>query len=429
MSHPVSLVLLPVEILHMILAYLDNHSLYSLTRVCHYLQCEAECHLYKSILLRNQHGPGFVRAIERIPTRALHVRELKLHYHENIIEANPLNHYAQLISPTIGKLVNLKSLVLKDSSPMTFPAFFGLECDADVRKFEALILQSIKPYSSQLQNLQTCVLQFSTTEYCPIGKSDRRDAVFLLSHLKRLTIIGMKMTTFRSFRSRKSGTTALEELKLLSCWISPAILRKIISLPKALKHFTSGGDCLNMSGNRRWCPATNPDALQQQKDSLLSATLHFTFAGYRRKDLAQDFSVFSKLDTLEIAISEVPGVTSWWYGYQIKAFPPMLRSLRIFSPSWSSHQAFENAWVRNILLNAALSHLQVVIFEYRHRLALYHGSDKPPAPGHIMELISKALSTLSSFILTTTGKTVLTVPIISYCAYLFLQLPAAKRKI
>lgn len=158
MSSPAYLLCLPTELFHMITAYLVSGDFYVLTRVCRDLQRKIEPMLYKSITLRNKHGPGFADAIERIPARAKYIVELKIHYDNNSIdehEKDPLKHYARLLSPTIERLVNLRELVFKDQTAYETRKYLA-EYDKGVRMFGSLVFQMERDLLPVSRTLKKC---------------------------------------------------------------------------------------------------------------------------------------------------------------------------------------------------------------------------------------------------------------------------------
>lgn len=156
---------LPQELLEAILAQTSRGSLASLARVCQRLRPLVERILYQSVYLRNHDGEKFTYALDCVPARAEHVKELLIHYHyvdvEDEEEYYPL--YAETLAPTIGRLVNLRTLVVK-----------GLEFDADreeddeiiggyerviaeAEKWDTLFAQSAVPGSQILPSLTKCL--------------------------------------------------------------------------------------------------------------------------------------------------------------------------------------------------------------------------------------------------------------------------------
>lgn len=99
------------------------------------------------------------------------------------------------------------------------------------------------------------------------------DAIFLLPALQRLTIANARMACFTSFSSAEPRSTDLRELTLITCDIRPSHLRDILSMPRALEHFTTKGSAWrarSVSGDDR---ASNLDSLRIHASSLVSLDL------------------------------------------------------------------------------------------------------------------------------------------------------------
>lgn len=161
---------LPPELFDTILSFLDSSSLACLSRVCRSLQQLVEPHLYQTVSLRNKQEESFTSAIERIPTRAEFVQELRIHYHDVADEMDaPLQ--LEMMSPTIAQLHNLKSLLVKginNGGPMSLGLYRYME---QSRKFEDLLLEATMPDSQVLRSLQTCMfLQHSVQCSQPLNQ-------------------------------------------------------------------------------------------------------------------------------------------------------------------------------------------------------------------------------------------------------------------
>lgn len=147
---------LPPELLDIILSFINSSSLACLNRVCRTLQLLVEPHLYHTVSLRNKQEESFTSAIERIPTRAELVRELRIHYHDVADETDaPLQ--LESMSPTIAQLYNLESLLIKgvnDGGPMSLGLYRYME---QSKKFEDLLLAATMPDSQVLRSLLTCM--------------------------------------------------------------------------------------------------------------------------------------------------------------------------------------------------------------------------------------------------------------------------------
>lgn len=156
MSSSISLLLhLPTELLEAIVSFVDPASLAPLARVCQTLQQLVEPQLYHTVSLRNRESEHFVRAIDRIPSRAKYVRELQVHYHDVNGEETDYPLQVEALSPTIFQLQNLESLIVKgpDEDPMSLGLGRYME---ESRKFQGLFLQAASPHSKALQSLRSC---------------------------------------------------------------------------------------------------------------------------------------------------------------------------------------------------------------------------------------------------------------------------------
>lgn len=99
------------------------------------------------------------------------------------------------------------------------------------------------------------------------------DALFLHPTLQRLTIANARMASFTSFDPSRVRSTGLRELTLITCDIRPSHLCDILSMPKALEHFTTKGSAWrgrSLSGDDR---ASNIDALRMHASSLVTLDL------------------------------------------------------------------------------------------------------------------------------------------------------------
>ncbi|PWY76978.1 hypothetical protein BO70DRAFT_363534 [Aspergillus heteromorphus CBS 117.55] len=307
-AHMPQLLLLPVEIQEAILAQVDSRaSLASLARVCRHLQPLAERLLYQSVYLRNGGGETFAHAIDRAPERATHVRELLVHYHYVDVpdEEDYYPLYAESLAPTIERLVNLKSLVVK-----------GLEYDAprdddddilggyervieEAKKWDHLFMQSAVSGSRILPSLTKCVLVMDDLDRSrELWDFDLRANVMIHPHLRDLTIVGASISSLLSLVT-SPRSTALENLVLECCCVSPEGIRDIFSTPRGLKHFTLKGAPWTdkpsyFPGDRQ----TYIDVVSVQADSL--ATLDMDFPPGLASNPALDFRALQHLQELTV---------------------------------------------------------------------------------------------------------------------------------
>lgn len=148
---------LPPEILDGILSLLNQSALNQLSQVCRALQHLVEPRLYHTVLIQRGQDKSFTSAIDRNPARAALVRELQIHYHEDMEDEE--DYYplcAQALSPTIRRLQNLKSLIVKglDEDDLLLSVEPSMDKSA---RFQNLFLEAAMPESSVLQSLRTCM--------------------------------------------------------------------------------------------------------------------------------------------------------------------------------------------------------------------------------------------------------------------------------
>lgn len=153
---------LPPETLDGILSLLNQASLNNLFQACRALQQLVEPWLYHTVSIQNGQDKPFTSAIDNNPARAGYVQELQIHYHEDVEDEE--DYYplcAQALSPTIRRLQNLKSLIVKGLDEDDIPLSFESSIDKSAR-FQNLFLEAAMPQSSVLQSLRTCMVQ------CPL---------------------------------------------------------------------------------------------------------------------------------------------------------------------------------------------------------------------------------------------------------------------
>lgn len=155
---------LPLELLNVVLSFIDSSSLACLSRVCQSLQQLVEPHLYHTVSLRNKQEESFTSSIKRIHTRAEFVRELRIHYHD---VADEMDAPLQLdsMSPTIAQLHNLESLLIKgvnDGGPMSLGLYSYME---QSKKLEDLLLEATMSESQVLRSLRTCMFLSPIVQY------------------------------------------------------------------------------------------------------------------------------------------------------------------------------------------------------------------------------------------------------------------------
>ncbi|PYI02907.1 hypothetical protein BO78DRAFT_350685 [Aspergillus sclerotiicarbonarius CBS 121057] len=311
-----SLFVLPPELLEAILARVASRaSLASLARVCQQLRPVVERILYQSVYLRNHDGKKFAYALDCLPARAEYVQELLVHYHYVDVpdEEDYYPCYAESLAPTISRLVNLRSLVVK-----------GLEYDAEreeddeylggyervieeTKKWNDIFAQSAVPGSQILQSLTKCQLimdDLSRSE--PPWNFRLRGTVMIHPYLKDLTLVGANVSTLEDSLMASARSTSLEKLSLFGCDAAPSAIRDLLSLPRALKHFIYKGAPwthrpYNLMGDRQKCI----DVVKVQADSLL--TLDMDFYPGNWENPALDFRDFRSLEQLTVDPSALRG--------------------------------------------------------------------------------------------------------------------------
>lgn len=289
-----SLLRLPPETLDGILSLLNQASLNNLSQACRALQQLVEPWLYHTVSIQNGQDKPFTSAIDNNRARAGYVQELQIHYHEDVEDEE--DYYplcAQALSPTIRRLQNLKSLIVKGLDEDDIPLSFEPSIDKSAR-FQNLFLEAAMPQSSVLQSLRTCMVQcplcsalymrsICTDE--PEGTLNLHeqqtweladlDALFIHPTLQHLTIANGRMASFTSFDPDRVRSTDLQVLTLIACDIKPAQLQKILSMPKALQRFTAKGSAWlgrSVSGEDR---AASLESLRMHASSLVSLDLDF----------------------------------------------------------------------------------------------------------------------------------------------------------
>ncbi|KAI2991334.1 hypothetical protein CBS147482_9037 [Aspergillus niger] len=373
---------LPQELLEAILAQASRGSLASLARVCQRLRPLAERILYQSVYLRNHDGEKFTYALDCVPARAEYVRELIVHYHyvdvEDEEEYYPL--YAETLSPTIGRLVNLRTLVIK-----------GLEFDADreeddeiiggyerviaeAEKWDTLFAQSAVPGSQILPSLTKCMMIMDDiAPNQPAWDFSLRGAVLMHPCLQDLTIVGGEIESLKN-HVPSPRSTPLERLSLFGCDVSPSAMGEMLSLPRALKHLTYKGApwCYrptNLMPNRQ----IYVDKIKAQADSLLSLDIDF-YPGVVDNPPV-DFTALQCLEQLTVESDALRGTGEYdpknnsklclWKSPELKCqLPPSLKHLVLFlycpknPPDWRTLIILYN-WISR----GSLPNLEKVTFQ------------------------------------------------------------------
>ncbi|PYH89692.1 hypothetical protein BO71DRAFT_487722 [Aspergillus ellipticus CBS 707.79] len=340
---------LPMEIQEAIVAQVASPaSLANLARVCRQLQPLAERILYQSVYLRNGTGDKFAYAIDRAPNRAMFVRELLIHYHYVDVpdEESYYPFYAESLAPTIGRLVNLQSLVVK-----------GLEYDApreydddttegfervieEAEKWRHLFTQSAVSGSRILPSLTKCVLAMNDLDHSePPWSFDMRASVMIHPHLQDLTIVGARISSMEESLMASRRSTELESLVLVCCDVSSRSIHDLLSLPRGLKHLAVKGAAWTvrpyyyMKNRQEYI-----DALSIQAESLTS--LDMDFPPGVPDNPALDFRALQRLQKLTVDPQALRGdgkfdpvseqVCLWENSEPICRLPPTIQHLVFF---------------------------------------------------------------------------------------------------
>ncbi|KAB8273683.1 hypothetical protein BDV30DRAFT_248904 [Aspergillus minisclerotigenes] len=318
MASTLQLLHLPTEILIRILEEVPSQaSLASLARTCRQLQTMVEPYLYRSVYLGNHAGESFTYAMDRKAVRAEYIQELVIHYHYVEDIPNEDEYYPILVEslvPTIGRLINLRRLVVKGLEYDICRSYddpdFGPRprLDALSEIWSWLFQQSSHAMAGVLPSLTTCELIMN--DLTPIENEtgdmwyfSSRETVLLHPTLQNLSIVAAIISDLRSetlsyIKKPWFNPTSLETLNLLCCDVSPQSLREMLQFPKALKNFTLRGS----PWTTRWefflaDRVGIVDVLKTQAHSLLNLELDF----YLRTNCpALDFQDFKCLQQLTI---------------------------------------------------------------------------------------------------------------------------------
>lgn len=177
MASTLQLLHLPTEILIRILEEVPSQaSLASLARTCRQLQILVEPYLYRSVYLGNHAGESFTYAMDRKAVRAEYIQELVIHYHYVEDVPNEDEYYPILVEslvPTIGRLINLRQLVVKGLEYDICRSYddpdFGPRprLDALSEIWSWLFQQSSHAMAGVLPSLTTCLLPHAPLTLIP----------------------------------------------------------------------------------------------------------------------------------------------------------------------------------------------------------------------------------------------------------------------
>lgn len=94
------------------------------------------------------------------------------------------------------------------------------------------------------------------------------EIVFYMEQLKKLHIQGAEIESLQPkdfATSLPSKKTALKDLALINCDLSPDTLGRILAFPESLTHFTMKGTCLDVSGDFTSCGHSNLNGVSLYK--------------------------------------------------------------------------------------------------------------------------------------------------------------------
>lgn len=176
---PAHLLALPDDLLLQILTFVSydpfpDDIVAACTRVCKQLSRPATAVLYGCAHVRNNNDDKFAQAIARRPEHASLVQELIVHHHGDepmafrrseggpmeVRKPEEFESFPEALAPTLEKLVNLRTLVLKGLQYEGVGMLAeGMEWPKWVEEWEAwqaLFRKSAEPGSHILPNLTTC---------------------------------------------------------------------------------------------------------------------------------------------------------------------------------------------------------------------------------------------------------------------------------
>ncbi|KAL4805119.1 hypothetical protein BDV18DRAFT_161516 [Aspergillus unguis] len=213
---------LPHAILNRILSHLDKPTLYQVIRTNRRLFNSGMPHLYRKLILRSRNTRNLA-ALRRRPFLRDFVHVVIVHEHL-IMDTQ----FMEFVAAEISHLPNLKHLCIKAAFAMFY-----------VNPGRHYVLLADALQARPLRNLQSLEIGLSSDLPWDIGA---REVIFTHPSLKSVSITGMKMHDFRTFKSEMARTSPIQYLRLLCCDISPRALRKIMACPEGLREliFTGG---------------------------------------------------------------------------------------------------------------------------------------------------------------------------------------------
>ncbi|KAJ5500502.1 hypothetical protein N7453_009553 [Penicillium expansum] len=302
----------PQEVLDNILAEVRPKfvSIAAVTRVCRKLYSAATPSLYQSVVIwQPVNVDRFARIIKDKPHLIPFIRRLQVHYHDIPDAGEDQPHMFQLLDligfqPTIAKLVNLESLVMKaDCLPR-------LEQPHLFRRPEIL------------PNLLSCkvpITLMSSSDSNILGVLGHDSSVWELWKIKpvyaalihpslenlTLTHCAIKAHTQNRHKNGPLHPTPLKRLWLLNCRIGATRLAEIMKYPRALKHITFKCEARGFQTDihRIQTRQRYVEAIKLQSSSLESLDLDIYLPWGKRTNLTS----FSLLRDLTITPSHLAG--------------------------------------------------------------------------------------------------------------------------
>ncbi|KAL4915671.1 hypothetical protein BDW62DRAFT_212525 [Aspergillus aurantiobrunneus] len=307
--------------------------------------------LYRIVILHPERGTSFIRALQN-PYLYQHVYALTVHDHHTIDTL-----YAESLARIIPHLHNLRHLILKGCYTQC-----TLVNDNMLRRTNSLYVPVFQ--SPFLTNLRSCTLSLSYFESWPMAT---RECIFAHPTLQSLCIINATMSSFHSFTDSMRHSTALESLSLLCCDLSAATLRKILSVPRALRQLVMMGS--RQFGLPEYTSARHDlyiEAMLPQAHSL--TVLHLGFGTFSYNFASRvSFRRFVALQDLAITPCVVPTPDGFrnLTPFEGNPFPASLRSLFVMHANPIAVAVVEEMFalvLRRVFWMGLLPHLRDVTF-------------------------------------------------------------------
>ncbi|KAJ5088397.1 hypothetical protein N7456_012013 [Penicillium angulare] len=306
MNRPVSLLILPPEILEAIISSIrfSLDALKALSQSCRCLHAIATPPLFRLVVIRSPESmKRFIEAATSSHYLTTLIKELQIHYHDLDEDTDDS---PEDIEPVLSKLVNLESLVMRSS---WFEAKKWDKMQLLCQPQETLpALRSCKPRQifslmhlskTLLTNIGTLSFDYGYDWFFSFGSYG-----FLLHHpsLERLTIAGAQFQMCDiTKRAVPFRSTCLQELTLLNCELHHFDIEAMLRYPHQLKHFTMKGQEARIPDYYIF-PNKNRqlyiDALKSQSSCLETLDIDLQFNDWEEPI---DLSEFSALQSLTIS--------------------------------------------------------------------------------------------------------------------------------